>query len=224
MRTEGEAEVILRELAELKEHQSWVHHVADAATGKLVTTQLSRPVSPLSRAERLSQLGHQFDPGIFGAPTYQLTPRFPYQASPQGFVRFVRAFSVDAEGSALWLPSEDIVGEKFGGIDAVLFQPPEGLCLLTLHLVTVKVPGAQAGRLRIEVLKSGGEVVASLQLADHRDGVHINTLDLVFVAVLTPFPSHGVQMRLEPGSDFRFVEFLELTLAGNIFFPPVVTR
>jgi hypothetical protein len=75
MPTEGEAEAILRELAELKEHQSWVHHVADAATGKLVTSQLSRPVSPLSRAERLSRLGHQFSRVIFGAPTYRLTPR-----------------------------------------------------------------------------------------------------------------------------------------------------
>ncbi len=40
MRTEGEAQAILRELAELREHQSWVHHVADAATGKLEQIQV----------------------------------------------------------------------------------------------------------------------------------------------------------------------------------------
>jgi len=38
------------------EHQGWVHHVADAATKKLVTTRLSQPVAPLSRAERLSEV------------------------------------------------------------------------------------------------------------------------------------------------------------------------
>ena len=31
---------IHREMAELQEHQGWVHHVADAATGKVLTTQL----------------------------------------------------------------------------------------------------------------------------------------------------------------------------------------
>jgi hypothetical protein len=76
----------LRKLTELKDPQGWVHHVADAATGKLLTTQLDRPVTPLSRAERLSQLGHQFP--IFPPPTHRLTPRQPYQASPQGFLDF----------------------------------------------------------------------------------------------------------------------------------------
>ena len=70
----------------LKDPQGWVHHMADAATGKLLTTQLDRPVTPLSRAVRLSQLGHQFP--IFPPSTHRLTPRQPYQASPQGFLDF----------------------------------------------------------------------------------------------------------------------------------------
>ena len=80
-----------RKIAELKERPGWVHHVADAATGKLLTTQLRRPVTPLSRAQRLSRLGHQFDTSIFGTPTYRLTPRLPYQDSPLGFLRFYYA-------------------------------------------------------------------------------------------------------------------------------------
>jgi hypothetical protein len=43
--------------------------VADAASGRIVTTVLDRPPTPLSRAERLSLLGHPFDPSIFG-PRY----------------------------------------------------------------------------------------------------------------------------------------------------------
>ena len=33
--------LILRKLAELKEREGWAHHVADAATGKLLTTRLA---------------------------------------------------------------------------------------------------------------------------------------------------------------------------------------
>ena len=44
---------ILRKLAELKEREGWAHHVADAATGKLITTRLRRPLAPLTRAERV---------------------------------------------------------------------------------------------------------------------------------------------------------------------------
>ena len=104
-------------------------------------------------------------------------------------------------------------------MQAQLFEPPAGLCLLTLHIGTAKVPGTQAGRLRIEVVKGDVELLASLQLADHRDEIHFNTVDLVFLPVLTPFPNHWVRMVLEPGSDFRWVTFGELTLAGSIFFP-----
>jgi hypothetical protein len=59
----------LRKLYEQMEHQCWVHHVADAATKKLVTTRLSQPVAPLSRAERLSEVcGTPLDGSIFGSP------------------------------------------------------------------------------------------------------------------------------------------------------------
>jgi hypothetical protein len=72
-----------RRLHELAETQGWVHHVANLDTGQLLTFPLDRPVAPLSRAERLSRLGHFFDPSIFGGPRYKLTARTPYQASPK---------------------------------------------------------------------------------------------------------------------------------------------
>jgi hypothetical protein len=55
-----------RQLNELAETQHWVHHVADLDSGKILTFPLDRPVTPLSRAERLSRLGHSFDPSILG--------------------------------------------------------------------------------------------------------------------------------------------------------------
>jgi hypothetical protein len=216
---------ILRKLAELKERQGWVHHVADAATGKLLTTRLRRPVAPLSRAARLSRLGHQFDPSTFGTPTYRLTPRYPYQGSPLGFLKFHWARYVNTlgygdpeqEGFAFWRVAEDIVGEKVGGMDAVVFEPPQGRCLLTLWLGTHNEPG-QVGRIRIEVVgyPGGGEatVIASFQIAAHGNDWLFNTFDLVFIPVSAPIPSqHSVRMVLESGSGLEMVEFLSLTLA-----------
>jgi hypothetical protein len=146
---------IRRNLAELMELPGWVHHVADAATGKLLTTRLRRPVTPLSRAKRLSQLGHQFDPSIFGTPPHRLTPQYPYQASPLGFLSFLRAYQVDAirdstHGYASWSVSQDIIGEKVGEMEAWVWEPPQGRCLLTLYLGTANELG-QVGRIRIEV-------------------------------------------------------------------------
>jgi hypothetical protein len=121
---------ILHELAELEERQGWAHHVADAATGELLTTELSRPVAPLSRVERLARLGHQFDPSIFGAPTYRLTPRHPYQASPAGFLDFflahtVSTFTDEPEGRAVWA-LQNIVGEFAGDNERLSVGTPAG--------------------------------------------------------------------------------------------------
>src|SRR5215210_7937635 len=75
-----------RRLYELEETQGWVHHVADLNSGEVLTTPLDRPLAPLSRAERLSQLGHPIDPIVLGGPSRRLTPDQPYQASPLAWV------------------------------------------------------------------------------------------------------------------------------------------
>ena len=64
--TSKDKAAIHRELAERAEHPGWMHHVADAATGKVLTTELRQPAWLVSRAQRLSQLGGQFDFSIFG--------------------------------------------------------------------------------------------------------------------------------------------------------------
>jgi hypothetical protein len=93
-----------RRLDELAETQRWVHHVASLDSGEVVTTVLDRPIAPLSRAERLSGLGHGFDPIVFGGPTYRLTPQRPYQASPEGWVEASRPeyYAPGPGGDLLW--------------------------------------------------------------------------------------------------------------------------
>jgi hypothetical protein len=212
---------ILRKLAELKERQGWAHHVADAATGNLHTTELSQPITPLSRAERLSQLGHRFDRSIFGTPTHRLTPKQPYQASPTGFLGFLRprlvsSYSDDPEGIAVWRPSADVVGE-LEAMANLLWELPQGPCLLTLLLASNNASG-QVGhfRIEVEVPGQGGEwtVVAGLSIAEHRDHFVEHTVDLVFAPV-PDFPICRVRMILQPESGLDYLQFRSLTLAGS---------
>jgi len=214
---------IRREMARLQEHQGWVHHVADAATGKVLTTQLDHPVSPVSRAQRLSQFGNRFDFSIFGTPTHRLTPQRPYQASPMGYLRFYGAREVSSlgdiqpEGHAVWGVPNVAIGEAVGSTEALVFDPPQGLCLLTLSFGATKLP-AQIGTIRIEVLGYLGNqsnVLASLQLNEHRDNFIWYTVDLLFTSVPPPNSSlHWVEMVLESG--LQYVQFASVQVAPTI--------
>lgn len=75
--------MLRRRLNELDETKRWVHHVADLSSGKVLAFPLDRPISSLSRAHRLSGLGHSVDSSIFDGPWYKLTPNSPFQVSPQ---------------------------------------------------------------------------------------------------------------------------------------------
>jgi hypothetical protein len=219
--TSKDKAAIHRQMAELQEHQDWVHHVADAATGKVLTTQLDHPVSPVSRAQRLSQLGDQFDFSIFGTPTHRLTPQHPYQASPMGYIRFFGAREVSSlgdlqpEGHAVWGVPNVVIGEAVGSMEALVFDPPQGRCLLTLFL-----PG-QTGTVRVEVLGYQGpesKVLASFQLNEHRDNFHWHTVDLLFTSVPPPNSTlHWVRMVLQSG--LQHVMFASLQVAPSRLFP-----
>jgi hypothetical protein len=210
----------LRKLTELKEPRGWVHHVADAATGKLLTMQLDQPVTSQSRAERLSQLGHQIP--VFPLPTHRLTPRVPYQASPQGSVDFSFTSTVSSavdepNGRADWL-LQYIVPPWTGRMDALLLDAPAGSCLLTLLLGAASLPG-QVGHIRIEVKGQPTEnapLIASFDITAQGDDFNEHIFDLVFASAPTVPPTRWVAMILEPGSGLDIVRFgsLSFGLAG----------
>jgi hypothetical protein len=203
----------LGKLAELKEPQGWVHHAADAATGKLLTTQLDRPATPRLRAERLSQLGHQIP--VFPPPTHRLTPRVPYQASPRGSVTFsftstVSSFLDDPNGRADWL-LQYIVPPWTGRMDALLLDAPAGRCLLTLLLGAASLPG-QVGHIRIEVRGQPSEnapLIASFDIPAQGIDVNEHLFDLAFESAPTVPPTRWVAMI--PGSGLDWVRFSLLT-------------
>jgi hypothetical protein len=57
----NEARSLRHLLNELIETQRWFHHVADLNSEEVLSFPLDRPVTPLSRAERLSRFGHLID-------------------------------------------------------------------------------------------------------------------------------------------------------------------
>jgi hypothetical protein len=207
---------ISRQLAEQTERQGWVHHVADADSGKLVTKALRRPVAPLSRVERLSRLGHQFDPSIFGQPSHRLTPRTPYQVTPTGWLSLYKANITmpDGEDRAFWsFPSDLVASSDPPGLRAHFEQPPQGHLVVTLLLTGYSWAG-QVGHALIQVFY-GGPAPASIRIplvAEYAE----HTVDIT----LSPIQGQLIEVwvTLEPG--LHIFTFSAITLARQLVVDP----
>jgi hypothetical protein len=160
-----------RYLAELTERQGWVHHVADAKSGEVLTTPLDRPVAPLSRAERLSRFGPGFDP--FGAPSYRLTARSHYQSSPKAWLRAFDADRFDPELDVIHF--NDIVSDSRNRVVSAWNAELQGRCVATVVLSGRSRPG-QVGHVRVSSIGHGSiRVPIDQPFAEH-------TIDFIFVA------------------------------------------
>jgi len=125
-----------RWLDELTETQSWAHHVADLDNGQILTTALDRPVTPLSRMGRLSQLGHTFDTSIFDGPSYVLTPRRPIQTSPAASFSVAHPDAYNAtENLIVWNPPREL-GTNFvpRGMRFIFAVSPDRRSVVSLAL------------------------------------------------------------------------------------------
>lgn len=87
---------------ELGEAMLWTHHVADLYGADVLTSTLDRPVAPKSRAERVARLLPGVGPSIFDGPSFTLTPRFPFQASPTAALQAYGALQYSASLSQIW--------------------------------------------------------------------------------------------------------------------------
>jgi hypothetical protein len=64
----------------------WAHHVADLNSGEVHTDVLDAPPTSTSRVEGLSRLGSVGGTTIFNGPSFVLTTKIPYVASPESWV------------------------------------------------------------------------------------------------------------------------------------------
>jgi hypothetical protein len=208
-RTDGE---LRRRLAELRENQGWVHHVADLRSGKVETVPLDRPLAPLSRAERLARVG--FDVGdisIFGGPSYRLTPRRPYQPSPEAHLiaSFPDAFSAD-DDAITWQPPPDGGGTIAPrGMRFSFDRSPDQRSLFSVALSGYAWPGT-TGFVRLTGYQ--GAAVVRFPISDT---FAAHTLDVSF----SPLGDRASEllMFLEPG--IRMLTFSAIAFAAN---PPVL--
>jgi hypothetical protein len=125
-----------RRVLELAETQRFVHHVADLDTGEVVSTELERPVTPISRAARLSRFGPVFDPTIFGHPIYRLGARTPYQATPEGWIELTRpTMTAPAVDTVYWdLPRDYDFRADFAGMFLTFTEMPTARTLASFTL------------------------------------------------------------------------------------------
>jgi hypothetical protein len=201
-----------RRLNELAETQHWVHHVADLDSGKILTFPLDRPVTPLSRAERLSRLGHSFDPsifgGIFGGPSYSLSPNHPHNDSPLAGLSVSGADIFDAfRDQVIWSPPQNANDANFifRQINFILTVSPIARSLASINLSGKGWPG-MVGHLRV-LYKNG-----SLQIPI--DAYVSHTVDLTFDSG-NQFAS--IAMTLEAG-----IQLLEFDSMSLVTLPPLL--
>jgi len=203
-----------RRLDELAETQHWVHHVGDLDSGEVLTTQLDRPVMPLSRAERLSRLGHIFDDtSIFSGPRYRLTPRAPYQAVPEasfsvsgGSLPFVSLLSYSStHDEVVWQPPRDATGPLLDLLRASFAEGPRERSVVSILLSGQARPGA-VGHVLILESQTGASIRIPIT-----DAFASHTVDLTFI------PRAGepadVIMSLEAG--IRFLTFRSISFAAQ---------
>ena len=205
-------DLIRRQMAERTERQGWVHHVVDGDTGEVLTTPLKRPLAPLSRAERLTRLGHGVPlPGPWG-PVYKLTARSPYQAAPLNWLaQYNVAISLsDAQDYIGWsLPQDFQATSDPPGFSAHFSEPPAQRCVLTLVFSANAWDGA------VGHISFVGTVNADIPIAG---GWANHTVDISTVP-----PAAGVQAwaNLRPG--LHTVNFTSITLqAQRVILDPTI--
>jgi hypothetical protein len=206
-----ERRAMRRRLYELAETQRWVHHVADLDSGELVTTPLDRPVTPLSRAERLSRLGDRFDPSVFFGPSQRLTPSEAYQPSPEAWLEALNAsvYTHSHFPGAIWwdeLPQQFSVGAYFG-LYFEFAAPPVGPSVASISLYAQPWHGG-GGALRLRSYAAPDGPATELVIpVDPFFGEHI----VDFKSVIPPAPLYfGISLDLRPG--IKFMAFDEISL------------
>ncbi len=156
-------------MARLPDIGQWAHHAA-LLGGGLVSTVLGERPTPEFRAERLTRLGATGISPIFGGPSYWLSARATYRASPQawlggmGMDRFLPVivdFPFYADGFIEFVPPAGYTPQA-GDLRRVFFYfsdlPAGGPVLLSV-LVFTEAQQGQTGHLSLgyNPLEGGGE-------------------------------------------------------------------
>lgn len=142
-----------RRLLQFEETKRWTHHVIDLQSAQVSTSELDRPIAPLSRVERITRLGLAIDPATFEGPSYVLTPRTPYQPAPTAGLLVTGALTYSSWGDKVWWAQPETPDGEARTIKFFLSSLPVQPSIASVSLVGYAHPGVV------------GQVVASSNLS-----------------------------------------------------------
>ena len=120
------------------------HDAVDLASGRIETTVAATLPTPAERVKRLSHLGLEADPSLFGSPTYRLTPQSPYQPAPEAWLdAFDGTYSAGPGVDQIWwrLPAS-FPTEFMPGCNFSVRQLAAGPCVMSLAFEAWPYQGA----------------------------------------------------------------------------------
>ena len=212
----SEREEFRKRLVELEETQGWVHDVVNLNTGQVLTFPLNRPVTPLSRAQRLAQLGHPVDASVFGWPRSTLTARVPYQASPLAALMIEDytdyPYSYDTWSDVIIMRVSQTPGQVIDGNMRVLFAVSAGA-----NLVTISLPFSAAWPGKVGHIRLWNYTTQSQYAVIPVTNNVARTIDMLF----TPsYPNEVADIRMGLEAGVQFITFKSISFGPTLVWPP----
>ena len=202
-------------LHEVAETQGWVHDVVNLNTGQVLTFPLNRPISALSRAQRLSQLGHRFDAAVFGWPQTKLTARVPYQASPQAALMIFDyadfPYEYNAYDDVIIMHVSQTPGQVIDGNMRFLFAVSSGA-----NLVTVSLPFSAAWPGKVGHIRLWNYTTQTQQARIPITSNVVRTIDMLYSP---SYPNEVADIRMGLEAGVQFITFKSISF-GPTLVPP----
>jgi hypothetical protein len=213
---QSEREEFRKRLDEIAETQGWVHDVINLNTGQVMTFALDRAVTPLSRAQRLSQLGHRVNPSVFGRPHSVLTARVPYQASPQAALMIFDyadfPYEYNAYDDVIIMHVSQTPVQVLNGNMRFLFFLSSGT-----NLVTVSLPFSAAWPGKVGHIRLWNYTTQTQQARIPITSNVARNIDMLYAP---SYPNEVADIRIALEAGVQFITFKSISFGPTVVFPP----
>jgi hypothetical protein len=178
--------------------ESQVHDAVDLATGRVVSTSVGTRPEPEDRLARLQHLGFPGDISVFGSPSHRLSPKVPYQPSPEGWLDAYEG-SYSAGNDEIWWRLPATFDNYTATCNASFRGVAAGARLLSLYVEVWPFTG-RTGTIVIFVGDTQAEIPVSastartIDVAFTHDGSDVFTAMIVLREGIYDFVVHSVSL------------------------------
>ena len=199
------------------EVRRWAHHVADLNSGEVHTDVLDAPPTSTSRVAGLSRLGSVGGTTVFNGPSFVLTSKVPYVASPESWVTALIDYFNPFVGMQWTSPPSP---QNPRNLLCYFSQLPAERSLLTISVVASAT--SAVGHVSVGWVP---HFAGGLPAHDHLVRYPIQGADTDYTLDFT-FERGGMAppdfvMTLEPGIEWMQFNSVTLQTAPLVFFPGV---